>query len=416
MPASKKQMMRHFKLFILASLIMWGSLLTTQQAAAHTASKSSSYSEVNGQTLTLEFTTEARWVTRISGQQNSSFDDLAVVLGRHLQANISLEQLKTPCPLQEMRALGGTAGRVSVTAIYLCPAPIKAAAILTINTFFSELNNHTHYARIAFLDDDRDEIERILNQSGQSIELHLETSDMSVGFLPFIKIGFDHVLGGLDHLAFLLALLLCFRRWQEALLTISLFTIGHSATLALVALEIIAPNEALIEALIGFTIMYAALDGLSRHVRLQAVLIYGMPILITTLPFWMLAFSGQSFPFLAALGLAAFLAVFLALPKNQAQRNLPVLAGLFGLAHGAGFAGAMGEFELETGQILMPLLGFNIGVELGQILFLIIGALAYWLVSQLHRLLSEWLPLAMGALLLSLGSFWFFERALGFSA
>lgn len=148
----------------------------------------------------------------------------------------------------------------------------------------------------------------------------------------FIGIGFHHIvaLDALDHLLFLLALAACYRPrdWRHGLTVVSAFTIGHSLTLALATLNVVRFPTHLVEFLIPCTIVLAGAENL-----------FG--------------------------------------PKGPPRGMLrPMLAGLFGLVHGAGFATTLRD--LFDGSVVLPLLSFNVGIELGQALVLtvMISALA----------------------------------------
>lgn len=140
----------------------------------------------------------------------------------------------------------------------------------------------------------------------------------------FIAVGLRHLLSleALDHLLFLAALAASYRLrdWRHGLTVVSAFTIGHSITLALVALGILAVPTALVEFLIPCTIVVAAAENL-----------------------W-------------------------APGSRPSGWQRPALAGLFGLVHGAGFATTLGQ--LFDGGVALPLLGFNVGIELGQVVIL----------------------------------------------
>jgi len=147
----------------------------------------------------------------------------------------------------------------------------------------------------------------------------------------FIGVGFHHIvaLDALDHLLFLLALAACYRLrdWRHGLTVVSAFTAGHSLTLALAALNVIRFPTQLVEFLIPCTIIAACVENL--------------------------------------------------LDRNATPRGWlrPLLAGLFGLVHGAGFATTLRD--LFDGSVAWPLLSFNIGIELGQalVLTILIGTL-----------------------------------------
>ncbi|MES2123385.1 MAG: HupE/UreJ family protein [Gemmatimonadota bacterium] len=148
----------------------------------------------------------------------------------------------------------------------------------------------------------------------------------------FITVGFRHIVSieALDHLLFLAALAASYRPrdWRHGLTVVSAFTVGHSITLALVALHVVHFPIPLVEFLIPCTIVIAAGENL------------------------------------------------LARGARPAGAVRPVLTGLFGLVHGAGFATTLQT--LFDGGVAMPLLGFNIGIELGQALVLtaLVGMLA----------------------------------------
>ncbi len=147
----------------------------------------------------------------------------------------------------------------------------------------------------------------------------------------FAGLGFRHITdpGGLDHVLFLLVLAAVYRvrEWRVALWVVTAFTVGHSLTLALAALHVVAFPIALIEFLIPVTIVATALENLLMRDRSVA---------------WL--------------------------------RRRSLLAGAFGLIHGAGFANYLDSLALE--HPLVPLLGFNLGIEAGQILVLVAAVTA----------------------------------------
>jgi HupE / UreJ protein len=155
----------------------------------------------------------------------------------------------------------------------------------------------------------------------------------------FIGVGFHHIvaLDALDHLLFLLALAACyrFRDWRHGLTVVSAFTVGHSLTLALATLNIVRFPTRLVEFLIPCTIILAGAENLlDRRRRPQG---------------W--------------------------------QR--PALAAMFGLVHGAGFATTLRD--LFDGSVAVPLLGFNVGIELGQALVLTVMISVLTLADRLLR-------------------------------
>lgn len=146
-------------------------------------------------------------------------------------------------------------------------------------------------------------------------------------FFTFLQVGFRHIVdvGAMDHILFLLALAAIYRGrdWRDSLWVVSAFTAGHSITLALAASDALRISTRLVEFLIPLTIVATGIENISVRNRSLAPL------------------SG---------------------------RYRPVFAGVFGLVHGAGFATYLQS--LFTGSIVVPLLAFNVGIELGQVMVL----------------------------------------------
>ncbi len=181
----------------------------------------------------------------------------------------------------------------------------------------------------------------------------------------YIKIGVQHILpGGLDHILFVLALFFSTRRLKPLILQISAFTVAHTATLALVASGVFAPPASIVEPLIAATIAFVAIENI----------------------------------------------IF-----KDMQRWRPFVVFAFGLIHGMGFAGFFGSLGLPDGQFWSALIGFNVGVEFGQLAVVALAAVLLWPVRRLitdaqYRHFIVW-P-ACGLIGLT-GLVWTFERVFG---
>lgn len=155
-------------------------------------------------------------------------------------------------------------------------------------------------------------------------------------FSLFLKLGWDHILEGYDHLLFLLVLLAPLRSVKQVLITVSAFTLTHTISMALVVFGVLTINASLVEAAIAVTIVYSALENLFQ--------------------------------------------------TNGTSKWIQ--AALFGLIHGAGFSNyLMGIINVSVGDLSIGtvLLGFLVGLELGQLLVAgIIGA-AVWLGLKLSK-------------------------------
>lgn len=224
----------------------------------------------------------------------------------------------------------------------------------------------------------------------------------SPGLAGYVRLGFTHILGGADHLIFLLALVLVAGSLREVAVAATGFTVGHSVTLALATLGYAAPDTAAVEALIGLSIALVAaenvwLAGGRRDAPIPAAALAALLVA---------AAAGTSVPAGALLGLAALTACSYGLlaRADHPARWRAVAAALFGLVHGFGFAGALPA----TDRIAGPLLGFNAGVELGQLAVL---AAAWPALTALRRLDHRATIHAGSAAALCAGVFWFLTRA-----
>lgn len=178
------------------------------------------------------------------------------------------------------------------------------------------------------------------------------------------RIGFEHILGGVDHLLFVLGLVLLVRGGKRLLWTVTAFTVGHSVTLALAVLGFVHVPQQPIEAGIAFSIYVLAVELAPRPERKPSLM--------------------DRFPWL--------------------------IAGLFGLLHGLGFAGALAEVGLPEGEIPLALFAFNIGIEAGQLAFVGVVLLV---LAGVRALPVRWPGLVAhvpGYALGTVAAFWFFQR------
>jgi hydrogenase/urease accessory protein HupE len=215
--------------------------------------------------------------------------------------------------------------------------------------------------RVAFLDGTA--WMRRLTPQQPSATIPALQSRWSVAVL-YLRLGVEHIVLGIDHLLFVLALLLITRGTWLLIKTVTAFTLAHSITLALATLGYVHVPSAPVEALIALSIVFVAVE----IVRLRQ----GNEGLTARVP-WVVAFT-------------------------------------FGLLHGLGFAGALSEVGLPEGHIPAALLFFNVGVEIGQLLFI---AAMLCLSVALRRIPVPWARAADLAVPYTIGSiamFWVIER------
>jgi hydrogenase/urease accessory protein HupE len=182
-------------------------------------------------------------------------------------------------------------------------------------------------------------------------------------------LGIEHILLGVDHLLFVAALVMLVRGRRQLLITITAFTIAHSVTLALATLGFLDVPGPPVEAIIALSIMFVAVEIIRRH--------QGHPSLASEKP-WLVALS-------------------------------------FGLLHGLGFAGALAEVGLPPNSIPLALLFFNVGVEIGQLLFVAVLLLGAALVRRVAGPVDpRWSVVVPAYAIGGLASYWLFERVAAF--
>jgi hydrogenase/urease accessory protein HupE len=188
------------------------------------------------------------------------------------------------------------------------------------------------------------------------------SSRESYSFLEFLKLGVEHILTGYDHLLFLFALMVVCRDLRSILTVITCFTAAHSITLGLATLDIVRLPGRIVEPLIAASIAYVGIENLVRGDS----------------PNWrsLIAFS-------------------------------------FGLVHGLGFADALRELGINSGQfgIVVPLVGFNLGVELGQLCVAAIVLPILWNLRRNPSFVRRWVPGCSLAVAFA-GCYWMIERVM----
>lgn len=212
-----------------------------------------------------------------------------------------------------------------------------------------------------------DETTQVVRLSPTSISFEVTESETWLQVAAtYTFLGIEHILLGVDHLLFVLALLMIVANWRKLVATITSFTLAHSLTLGAASLGWVFIPQKPVEAVIALSIVFVAMEIV--HWR------NGRPGITRQRP-WIVAF-------------------------------------LFGLLHGFGFAGALADIGLPEHAIPLALLFFNVGVELGQLAF-IAAALLSW--AALRRISwPEWAWRIPVYTIGSLAAFWTIDRIAGF--
>lgn len=175
----------------------------------------------------------------------------------------------------------------------------------------------------------------------------------------FIPSGVHHIIIGPDHILFLIGLLLLGGSWRRLVLIVTCFTIGHSVTLSLAALNMLVVPAAIIEPAIALSIVVVGADNLLR---------------------------------------------------GQGRDLRPFLAGIFGLIHGFGFAYVLRDFGLPDANLAWALFGFNLGVELGQIAIVLIAASILAFIRRRSETAAKRIVIAGSLAVMAAGAYWFVDR------
>ena len=403
------------KLIQLTIAILLTFIVTTTSSQAHSHNRSQSFSdwEITDNIATAVFTAKSREITRLQSQSNQSLDTLLV---GHLISAISVSQDSLPCSSTEVvRPIPSALGYVRVRLVFDCGASLGDISI-SINSFFNVASSHVHYANMSLNGEPSYQYLFTNKQRQHEITNQLATSSHWFDSITqFVLIGIEHIFGGIDHIAFLLALLLLLRSLKVLVWMVTGFTLGHSITLALAALGWVIPDLDIVEAAIGFTIALVAVQNIAvltgNHRQITYFSVAGLLLIVLINLIWNIGLSA-----LSGLGLVLFTLAYL---WNSADEHLSanlrvVTSVIFGLIHGFGFASALTETGLASTQLLPALLGFNLGIELGQI---VIIAVVWALLQQIRqsRFLTDTRLVIdlVSAALCGLGLYWFIGRSYG---
>ena len=330
----------------------------------------------------------------------------------YFKPRISVLESSKECLLDnEPSLINGKDEYHTIELSYLC-ASTNSIKIIN-NVLFDIAQSHVHLSRISINDQI---LEKALFYNDQTIFINDLKTKKEKSFVDsltnFISTGMNHILTGFDHLIFLMGLIILVNNFKHLLIVITGFTLGHSITLALVALNIVVPNTLMIEALIGFTILFIAAEYMMKEEK------NFIPIIAILLS--ILTFAAISSLFLQiSMTLISFMALILiTIGYFGILRNLEnkgsfrvIITSLFGVIHGFGFGTFLFNSEFDQTNIISALFGFNLGVEIGQIIFLMIFillnlSLIKLLKSKNHQYLMQTLMIIVS----SLGFYWFIQR------
>ena len=213
-----------------------------------------------------------------------------------------------------------------------------------------------HYQTLGNLRTASGERQVTFGEASRTVTVDIDRT-VATGWFDFVKLGVGHILTGYDHLLFLVALLATARGAWSVVRIVTAFTLAHSVTLSAGALGIVTIPDRIIEPLIAATIVWVALENLFA---------------------------------------------------TEPDRRRWIWSFGFGLVHGLGFASALGELGLKGAALVRGLVGFNLGVEIGQLLFVAVFLPALmWLARGRGARLT---PRIASLTVATIGTYWLVER------
>ena len=253
------------------------------------------------------------------------------------------------------RAGDGRPGRVRVDAVVFPYDPI-------------------HQTFLNVYEDDQLRHQAILDQQRTTFDYYAGTWQGATAVMAvFIPAGIEHIVIGPDHVLFLVGLLLLGGTAWRLTTIVTAFTLGHSVTLSLAALDVVAPPAAIVEPVIALSIVFVGADNLlvmRDRARVDA-----------------------------------------STRDTTPPRDIRAwVAGVFGLIHGFGFASVLKEFGLPLTALGWSLFSFNFGVEIGQLAIVFVVAAALATVRRRDPRLAWHLVIAGSLVVIAAGTYWFVER------
>jgi hypothetical protein len=393
--------------------LSWGLAATVfgvSVAGAHTRSQSHSVWEIKGADVDLVMTIPVVEADRLTTDQSAPSDE---ALKAYLIERVYPLAAGKRCPVvPPVQSLSAAAGFRKFDFTFQCAESTNLQ--IHSGAFFDLVPSHSNFAQVQ---------NALTGEfTEQLITLEHQTVDVTGGegsrlksarFVEFIRMGIMHIFTGVDHMSFLLGLVLISRRLRDLVFVVTGFTIGHSLTLALAVTGVLRPHAEYIDALVALTIALIGAENIvvqTQKPTLVALGVGGSLVFMALLQWW--GFGGL--PSLLLLGAGLFTANYLMIAGRlrDAGRLRILITLVFGLIHGFGFAADLLELQLPPERLAELLVGFNVGVEIGQLMLvvgatLLVGILARYKFSLPRPLVVD----VASAFLVGLGVFWFVSRS-----
>ena len=367
--------MRQAARLILVALVWLTALGGT--ALAHTKSETHSVWRVVGDVVHITFSVPDIEAKRLANPDGSDPSDAK--LGGYLASHVEVLVGDKPCPrLSPVQAVGAAPSFRRFEFSYQCPT--AKGMKLHSDAFFELVPSHVTFAQVVTANGDF--IEQLITKDNRTLDAAAETGGgklQNASFFDYVGMGMMHIFTGVDHMSFILGFIILARRLRDLLFVVTGFTIGHSLTLALAVTGLVRPHAEYIDALIGLTIALVGAENISVQSGRPAVVGASIICLLGLMAIGRLLGLG-GLPSLLLLGAALFTSNYLMVSGHlkDAARVRLVVTLMFGLIHGFGFAANLLDERLPKGRLAELIVGFNCGVEIGQltVVMVVLGLVA----------------------------------------
>ena len=375
---------------------------------AHTKSETHSVWQIAGNVVRVSFTIPLPESRRLAQGNEDQPPDARLL--EYLRQHLAVSSAAGVCGAGPGRTLAATSQFRRFELTFTCPS--VGGIRLHSSAFFERVPSHVTFAQIE--PGDGQLIEQLFTQDQQQVDAAAGDAQLrDASFFEYIRLGIMHILTGPDHMSFLLGLVLISRRLRDLVFVVTGFTIGHSITLALAVTGLLRPHAEYIDALVALTIAMIGAENIAVATHRPGTVSLGIGLPLLAMAAASLKGIG-TLPPLLLLGAALFCSNYLMLSGHMrdAGRLRLIVTLVFGLIHGFGFAATLLEMQLPPSKLAQILVGFNVGVEIGQ-LSLVLALMG--LVALLVRLkLSLPRPIVVDCVaagLVGVGTYWFIGRS-----
>jgi hypothetical protein len=390
-----------------AAVLLW---FASANALAHTKSETHSVWQISGSSVAVIVTVPVLEAARLALPDEQQPPDARLL--DYLRDHTGARSGGADCVPESSRVLAATPQFRRFELHFSCPT--NADIRLHSSAFFELVPSHVNFAQIQT--DDGQFVEQLFTKEHQElVPAGGDARLRDAGFWQYLRLGVLHILSGPDHMAFLLGLILISRRLRDLIYVVSGFTVGHSVTLALAVSGVLRPHAEYIDALVALTIAMIGAENIALSAQRSATVAVGIGATLLLMAAASVAGLG-TLPPLLLLGAALFCSNYLMLSGHlpDAARLRVVTTFVFGLIHGFGFATALLEMRLSTAQLARMLVGFNVGVELGQVGFVLAVVALVALLMRVRVSLPRPIVVdGVAAGLVAVGTYWFIRRSYG---